>query len=443
MTDTAVDPQAEVRKLQDLVKKLERQNEVLRSRQNLTETDPPQVDSSSKLSDKNQDKSLLKDDNNHRINSKKNTSLEEVDVIDLEKVFRDEDEDSWLYTSPKRPSPQDRNVSPYKWMRHVFDHPSPEVESARRSLVGRLEELARSSRSPFGSPGRCSSNSSPVVNGGGSIPNIKQPLIGSRIDTGTFTRPKKTRDSTDGKESGLKSSMVTEGQEDQHKIDVHDIQELARLQEESLRQSFSPLTSPRRTAKVKAGPVPPLSLSDAENSSPLSSNRSSPGRFEGDPPLRRLSNGVQSTGSLSSGSSPPDSPYGSQYLETQKEPHRRSLPNLSKGTSNLKSPTSATGSETFRVQAPQVQRPSGMKEPVNHSPTYRPTSPAVSGLRQPAKRPVSPAGSGIPGPKTGIPRPGRTGIPSPRRNNYGMTAAGRSGSKNSIDSDESWKEGCY
>ncbi|XP_013386836.1 SLAIN motif-containing protein 1-like isoform X3 [Lingula anatina] len=409
MTDTAVDPQAEVRKLQDLVKKLERQNEVLRSRQNLTETDPPQVDSSSKLSDKNQDKSLLKDDNNHRINSKKNTSLEEVDVIDLEKVFRDEDEDSWLYTSPKRPSPQDRNVSPYKWMRHVFDHPSPEVESARRSLVGRLEELARR----------------------------------SRIDTGTFTRPKKTRDSTDGKESGLKSSMVTEGQEDQHKIDVHDIQELARLQEESLRQSFSPLTSPRRTAKVKAGPVPPLSLSDAENSSPLSSNRSSPGRFEGDPPLRRLSNGVQSTGSLSSGSSPPDSPYGSQYLETQKEPHRRSLPNLSKGTSNLKSPTSATGSETFRVQAPQVQRPSGMKEPVNHSPTYRPTSPAVSGLRQPAKRPVSPAGSGIPGPKTGIPRPGRTGIPSPRRNNYGMTAAGRSGSKNSIDSDESWKEGCY
>ena len=49
-----------------------------------------------------------------------------------------------LYSSPKPPTPQQSSINLYKWVRQDFDHPSPEVESARRSLLFKLNEVARS-----------------------------------------------------------------------------------------------------------------------------------------------------------------------------------------------------------------------------------------------------------------------------------------------------------
>lgn len=46
-----------------------------------------------------------------------------------------------LYQSPRRSSHS--SVSPYKWLREEFEHPSPEVETARRSLVFKLDEVSR------------------------------------------------------------------------------------------------------------------------------------------------------------------------------------------------------------------------------------------------------------------------------------------------------------
>lgn len=428
-----INPEAEVKKLQDLVKKLERQNEVLRSRQNLNENienEKSPTNSKLNLSDNDVKKK--------KISAGNNSILEEVDTLDL--GSSGDEEDSWLFTSPKRQSLDGRKQSPYKWVRQDFERPSPEVDSAKKTLINRLEEVAKATRSPYNSPGRTGSS---LQNGTGGVPNIKQPLLDiskgqkGSFDTATFTRPKKNLDKNTESEYRTLDRPHVDKTEEHHYPDVKDIQELARLQEESLRQnSFSPLQSPRRNYRSKQNTVPPLSLSDVENSSPHSSNRSSPGRGDDPQRPRRLSNGP-SQGSFSSGSSPPDSPYGSnQYLDTQQqEPLRRSLPNLSKGgNSNLKSPTEP------RPQA-QPQRPSSaLKEP-----TRKMASPSVSGLRQPTptKRPVSPAGRGIPQPKTGIPRPGatRSGIPSPRR--IGIGAGAMSGSKNSLDSDESWKEGCY
>uniref|UniRef100_A0A4W5PP34 Zgc:66447 n=1 Tax=Hucho hucho TaxID=62062 RepID=A0A4W5PP34_9TELE len=69
-------------------------------------------------------------------------ALDEVDVLDLEEDLAEvDDEDSWLYVSPKKqvvavPRPE----SPLKWCRKVLDHPSPETEVACRTLLNRLDQ---------------------------------------------------------------------------------------------------------------------------------------------------------------------------------------------------------------------------------------------------------------------------------------------------------------
>ena len=45
--------------------------------------------------------------------------------------------------SPKRPSPAQQRISPAKWVRQEFEHPSPEVETAKRSLLYKLDEVSR------------------------------------------------------------------------------------------------------------------------------------------------------------------------------------------------------------------------------------------------------------------------------------------------------------
>uniref|UniRef100_A0A8C5RIY9 SLAIN motif-containing protein-like n=1 Tax=Laticauda laticaudata TaxID=8630 RepID=A0A8C5RIY9_LATLA len=65
------------------------------------------------------------------------TALDEVELLELENGS--DEEDSWLYVSPRKP-PTDKKESPLKWCRQVLDHPSPETEAACRTLLSRLDQ---------------------------------------------------------------------------------------------------------------------------------------------------------------------------------------------------------------------------------------------------------------------------------------------------------------
>uniref|UniRef100_A0A8C4MAY7 SLAIN motif family member 1 n=1 Tax=Equus asinus TaxID=9793 RepID=A0A8C4MAY7_EQUAS len=128
------------------------------------------------------------------------TLLDEVEPLDLESVaaWRDEDDYTWLYTgSSKTLSSSEKSLSPLQWCRHVLDNPTPEMEAARRSLCFRLEQGYTSRGSPL-SP---------------------QSSIDSELST-----------------SELEDDSISMGYKLQ---DLTDVQIMARLQEESLRQDYA------------------------------------------------------------------------------------------------------------------------------------------------------------------------------------------------------------
>ncbi|XP_007939700.1 SLAIN motif-containing protein 1 [Orycteropus afer afer] len=128
------------------------------------------------------------------------TLLDEVELLDLESLapWRDEDDYTWLYiSSSKAFASSEKSMNPLQWCRHVLDNPTPEMEAARRSLCFRLEQGYTSRGSPL-SP---------------------QSSIDSELST-----------------SELEDDSISMGYKLQ---DLTDVQIMARLQEESLRQDYA------------------------------------------------------------------------------------------------------------------------------------------------------------------------------------------------------------
>ncbi|XP_064184354.1 SLAIN motif-containing protein-like isoform X2 [Anguilla rostrata] len=395
------------------------------------------------------------------------SALDEVEVLDLEECDEAEDEDSWLYVSPKKQAlAEQRPESPLKWCRKVLDHPSPETEVACRTLLSRLDQSYANAHSALSS----------------------QSSVDSELST-----------SDDSISMGYKLQDLT------------DVQIMARLQEESLRQDYasSSASVSRRSSSASLQSLRRGTYSDQEFdtyslededddccSLPQRLHRYSPSPLSS--PRCQSPSALAEYGRLSAQRARPPRRSlqgpGPELLKFAKseEELRHSMPNLAPRTSlrsleavrnsrsmeaNLQSPGnrisrlphSTTGVSSSRIRG-NGQSPLSLRAPVK---ALGPMGP-MAGVRQPPRGPAAaaaapggPAGAvrrvQSPGPSnggaapagraaagSGKQTPGRAraslGGPGPApRGRLGQPARRSMGWTKSCGpvTDESWKDGCY
>ncbi|KAK6317072.1 hypothetical protein J4Q44_G00124720 [Coregonus suidteri] len=170
------------------------------------------------------------------------SSLELVDLLDLEEGCEVENEVSWLYESPKkRASAEGSDESPLKWCRQVLDNPSPETEVACRTLINILDQKtrwrsffsSRSHRHPVAFPDTgylCMGSPSPRYHR--STDRSQQTNKPNSSDDNDAILPP----SMDENEPSFSDDSITMGYRLQ---DLTDVQIMARMQEASLRQDYA------------------------------------------------------------------------------------------------------------------------------------------------------------------------------------------------------------
>ncbi|MEQ2302037.1 hypothetical protein AMECASPLE_002286 [Ameca splendens] len=438
--------------------------------------------------------------------------LDEVDILDLEDMdCLNEDEDSWLYES-KLNSPLQKTLSPVVWCRQTLDNPSPEMESAKRSLIHRLDlTLSANKRrslygSPYlqqsyGSPYSTNAANSPYSSGFNSpsstpcrVPIVRQQLMPSNSvhqRNAAAERNPPAISPQSSVDSELSTSEMDEdsvGSSTTYKLnDVTDVQILARMQEESLRQEYAATASRRssgsschslRRSTFSDQELDAHSLEDEEEavhmSFALPSNRFSPSPRHSprvsprnSPRSRSPARSIDySRGSpqpiISRLQQPRHSLQGHGHdLQTNvvknEEKLRRSLPNLTRSatvTGQSPEPVKNSRSCESNLQVPNGGSPRHQSQSSMPSPSKlrTPATPSPLALRQPVKatstpnsasstptrslapprsglpRPSASAGGGIPLPRSKLAQPVRRSLPAPRT--YGSAG-------------DNWREGCY
>uniref|UniRef100_A0A1A8J8U6 SLAIN motif family, member 1a n=1 Tax=Nothobranchius kuhntae TaxID=321403 RepID=A0A1A8J8U6_NOTKU len=299
----------EVLKLQELVRKLEKQNEQLRTKANAVNNcslGPPPVQTAlsclrtaatgltDSFSGKRDVSSLTRCDSAGLADEPfayfqpssvspeaaaedsgaagATTALDEVDVLDLNAVLPIGEPDRWLYESPKAKLHGGSLLSPLQWCRQVLDHPGPEAELAKMTFCHRLDQAKRwrglSSVRPYSCIEGLSTLSCPVLpytkpaaltetpaplSSGHSVIQPTPPLrtscsLADRAPTflsNSALHNVGRRQAAITPQSSLDSEVgVSELEDDSismsYKLqDMTDVEVMARLQEESLRQDYA------------------------------------------------------------------------------------------------------------------------------------------------------------------------------------------------------------
>ncbi|XP_068165901.1 SLAIN motif-containing protein 1-like [Antennarius striatus] len=157
---SSLDAELEVRKLQELVRKLERQNQQLRSRTHGPPPSPtcggfclpspvPTLLCRSSLEEPfdyflhmgEDGAAASEEEEEEEEDGSEPSVLDELELLDLDSLsVSDEAPETWLYVSPKAKDSSDDSPSALHWCRQSLDSPRSEVEAARRSLTLRLEQ---------------------------------------------------------------------------------------------------------------------------------------------------------------------------------------------------------------------------------------------------------------------------------------------------------------
>ncbi|KAG8004127.1 SLAIN motif-containing protein-like, partial [Nibea albiflora] len=164
------------------------------------------------------------------------TALDEVDVLDLEDECAEvEDEDSWLYVSPKKQVADPGPESPLKWCRQALDHRSPETEMACRTLINRLDQTSRW-RNMYSSPSSETGSAGSGLISPGYHKSTNKSLLTCGTSGATSMHSALSSQSSIDSELSTSDDSISMGYKLQ---DLTDVQIMARLQEESLRQDYA------------------------------------------------------------------------------------------------------------------------------------------------------------------------------------------------------------
>nr|XP_023675000.1 SLAIN motif-containing protein 1-like isoform X2 [Paramormyrops kingsleyae] len=423
--NNAVNAELEVKKLQELVRKLERQNEQLRTRASavssphLLQPTPACLHGSGSpdlpaaFCMPSPVSSLLRSAAPAPFRAPEEayacfqphsadegvygglSLLDELDLLDLQSIFScdGDSDDTWLYVPPKARLWTESSLSPLRWCRQVLDDPGPEVEGAKRSLCHRLDQVQRwkgifsssVSQSPPYAPvvgvtplsssawacNRPAHADRPAAFSPSShppLPPIQTPngkdcsSLAERSPTFLFHSANHSyggRHPPLSPESSMESEISASELEDDsismsYKLqDLTDVQIMARLQEESLRQDYASTSASasRRSSSfsLHAGRRPPCEEPEPQDEEdeydelpppqprlararPLQRSLSHSHSFSGARDCRRSPSAPQCLGGLSQQqySSSPLSSYMPEALghRSSTDKLRRSMPNL-------------------------------------------------------------------------------------------------------------------
>ncbi|XP_038272434.1 SLAIN motif-containing protein-like isoform X3 [Dermochelys coriacea] len=167
------------------------------------------------------------------------TALDEVEVLELGNCS--DEEDSWLYVSPRKSTADQKTEPPLKWCRQVLDNPSPETEVACRALINRLDQVGRWKNlycSPLASQSSHNLNTetsfcSNALNSPGHLKSTNKPLLTCGSSGYLSMHSALSSQSSVDSELSTSDDSISMGYKLQ---DLTDVQVMARLQEESLRQ---------------------------------------------------------------------------------------------------------------------------------------------------------------------------------------------------------------